>query len=91
MICNNNAYFSESIVLGEIIDTTGCGNCSTAAALAGFCEGYEPEKIARMGNIAAAYNLLQYGPYPYVVKIRDEALKRLHASPGGECREVGRQ
>ncbi|MDR2816548.1 MAG: PfkB family carbohydrate kinase [Proteiniphilum sp.] len=78
MICNNNAFFSGSIALGNVIDTTGCGNCSTAAALVGFCEHYEPGKIATMGNIAAAYNLLQYGPYPRILNIRDEAFKRLN-------------
>jgi sugar/nucleoside kinase (ribokinase family) len=80
MICNNNAYFSESIVVGEVIDTTGCGNCSTAAALVGFCEGYEPAKIAKMGNIAAAYNLLQYGPYPRVLDKRNEAFEKANTS-----------
>jgi hypothetical protein len=78
MICNNNAYFSESIALGKVIDTTGCGNCSTSAALVGFCENYEPGKIAKMGNIAAAYNLLQYGPYPNILSMRGEAFKRLN-------------
>ncbi|MDR2008853.1 MAG: PfkB family carbohydrate kinase [Bacteroidales bacterium] len=77
MICNNNAYFSESINLGEVVDTTGCGNCSTAAALYGYCEGYNPERIALIGNISAGYNLLQYGPFPNVVSKRNEAYKFL--------------
>lgn len=77
MIRDGKSYFSESAVLGEVIDTTGCGNCSTSAALAGFCRDYAPEKIAKMGNITAAYNLLQYGPYPNVVQVRDKALKLL--------------
>jgi len=77
MICNNNAYFSESLNFGEVIDTTGCGNCSTAAALYGYCEGFKPEKIALIGNITAGYNLLQYGPYPDIISKRNEALMLL--------------
>jgi len=77
MICNNNAHFSESVNLGEVIDTTGCGNCSTAAALYGYCEGYKPDKIALIGNIAAGYNLLQYGPYPDIISKRNEAIEIL--------------
>jgi sugar/nucleoside kinase (ribokinase family) len=80
MICNKNVYFSEGIIVDNIIDTTGCGNCSTAAALVGFCEEYDPQKIARMGNIAAAYNLLQYGPYPNVLRKRNEAFEKLNLS-----------
>ena len=56
----------------RVVDPTGCGNVSTAAALYGWCEGYEPKKIARLANISAAYNLLQYGPCPKV----DAAMRR---------------
>jgi sugar/nucleoside kinase (ribokinase family) len=79
MICGGEASFSASVNLGNVVDTTGCGNCSTAAALYGYCEGYAPEKTAFMGNIAAAYNLLQYGPYPHVINARKKAVKLLEA------------
>lgn len=78
MVCNNNAYFSKSMTLGAIVDTTGCGNCSTAAALYAYCEGYHPEKVSLAGNIAAAYNLLQYGPYPNILKARQAAKELLN-------------
>lgn len=77
MICDGKAYFANSVNLGKIADSTGCGNCSTAAALYGFCEGYTPEKIAMMGNIAAGYNILQYGPFPDVIAARENAIKLL--------------
>lgn len=63
MIIDGKAHFAKSLLVGEIVDSTGCGNCSTAAAMYAFCEGYEEQQIAVMANIAAAYNLLQRGPY----------------------------
>jgi len=78
MLSGQDAWFAESITLGEVIDTTGCGNCSTAAALYAFCEKMRPAEIAAVGNISAAYNLLQYGPYPKVTKqIRLDAKTKL--------------
>jgi sugar/nucleoside kinase (ribokinase family) len=64
MIMDGKATFSPSLTVGEIVDPTGCGNASTAAALYGCCEGLAPDVTARLANISAAYNLLQYGPYP---------------------------
>ncbi|MGI5887981.1 MAG: carbohydrate kinase family protein [Oscillospiraceae bacterium] len=48
------------------VDPTGCGNSSTAAAMWAFCEGYSERMIAAIGNAVAAYNCMQYGPYPSV-------------------------
>ncbi|MEA5050763.1 MAG: PfkB family carbohydrate kinase [Oscillospiraceae bacterium] len=57
------------------IDPTGCGNCSTAAALYAFAEGYAAADIAAMAAVAAGYNVLQYGPYPrFDAQTRAEAL-----------------
>ncbi|CEG26380.1 PfkB family carbohydrate kinase [Bacillus sp. B-jedd] len=76
MISDGQAYFAPSITIGDIVDATGCGNCSTAAALYAYCEGFQPEKIAAMANVAAAYNLVQYGPYPVITnETRTEALQ----------------
>lgn len=62
----------------EEIDPTGCGNCSTAAALYGFVEGYAPDMVAAISNVAASYNVMQYGPYTtFDEKVRKEAL--IHA------------
>lgn len=68
MIAEGKAEFAHSLTVGEIVDPTGCGNCSTAAAMYGWCEGNSLYKTAMMANISAAYNLLQYGPYPAITK-----------------------
>lgn len=78
MIAGGEAEFADSVLAGEIVDPTGCGNCSTAAAMYAWCEGCGLRDTARMANIAAAYNLLQYGPYPLLdEKVREEAVKLL--------------
>lgn len=46
------------------IDPTGCGNSSTAAAMWAYCEGFDLLKSCIVGNVIAAYNVRQYGPYP---------------------------
>lgn len=46
------------------VDPTGCGNSSTAAAMWAYCEGYDLLKTCIVGNVVAAYNVQQYGPYP---------------------------
>ena len=83
MIDKGLGTFVQSIDVGELVDTTGCGNASTAAALYGFCEGFEPGKIAAAANISAAYNLLQYGPYTrFSPEIREHAINLfLSATP----------
>ena len=68
MIDGKEAAFAKSLTVGEVIDPTGCGNCSTAAAMYAWCEGNSLYRTAMMANISAAYNLLQYGPYPAITK-----------------------
>ena len=67
MISNGDAVFCPSInpfpKLDET-DPTGCGNCSTGAALFAFAEGYSNARIAAYASVAAGYNVMQYGPYP---------------------------
>ena len=65
MVSGGEYAFAPSIDIGEFVDQTGCGNCSTAAAMYAYFEGYDNLMVAVMANIAAGYNLLQYGPYPY--------------------------
>ena len=43
-------------------DVSSVSYTHLAAALYGWCEGYTLQKTARLANISAAYNLLQYGP-----------------------------
>ena len=78
MIAQGKAEFAKSLTIGEIVDPTGCGNCSTAAAMYGWCEGNSLYETAMIANISAAYNLLQYGPYPEITeKVRVQARQLL--------------
>lgn len=77
-LCDNKSHFAASVTVGDVEDPTGCGNCSTAAAMYGYCEGKAPGEAAMIGNISAAYNLLQYGPYPkFTADTREQALELL--------------
>ena len=62
-ICHEGIFFSPSVLIGPVVDPTGCGNASTAAALYAFAEKYDPAKIPAIANISAAFTILQYGPY----------------------------
>ncbi len=53
------------------IDVTGCGNCSTAAALYGASQGMPAEDIVLCANIAAGLCAQYEGPAP-IKKARDE-------------------
>lgn len=48
----------------KVVDVTGCGNASTAAACYAWCEGYDQTMTGIMANVASMYNLLQFGPFP---------------------------
>lgn len=61
----NTATFVPAVDIGRPVDPTGCGNCSTGSAMYAYTEGFDPIMTAVMANIAAAYNVLQYGPYPH--------------------------
>ena len=50
--------------LGPSKDPTGCGNCSTGAAMYAWLEGKDPLMTAIMANISSGYNAAQYGVYP---------------------------
>ena len=68
--------FVKSIKNGKVVDVTGCGNSSTAAAMYSFCEDYDLLSIGLYANIAASYVYQQYGPYPlYNKETRDNAEK----------------
>lgn len=71
----NTGWFVPSVNLAPPVDPTGCGNCSTGCAMFAYTEGYDPIMTAIMANIAAAYNVMQYGPYPhYTAETRQQAL-----------------
>lgn len=60
------SVFAPSVGTADSVDPTGCGNCSTAAAMIGLAEGLSLEKTAAMANLAAAYCAKQNGPWPVV-------------------------
>ena len=72
MIQDGKAWFMPSYESEESIDSTGCGNCSTAASLYGYCEGFEPLRTAAYANVAAGVNARQFGPYP----VYDDLIKK---------------
>ncbi|MDD6346845.1 MAG: PfkB family carbohydrate kinase [Lachnospiraceae bacterium] len=71
MVQDGRAWFAPSVGVGESVDATGCGNCSTGASLYGFCEGRHPLMTAILANLAAGVNASHFGPYPlYTEELR---------------------
>ncbi len=63
-VTRSNAWFCPAVDIAPYVDQTGCGNCSTGAAMYARVAGYEPAMVVTMANIASGYNCAQYGPYP---------------------------
>ncbi len=75
MILDGKAWFAPRVSFGEGVDATGCGNCSTAAALYCFAEGIDPLMSVIMSNIAAGINAAAPGPFDrYTPELRDRCL-----------------
>lgn len=64
LITAESAVFAPPVAVEESVDPTGCGNCSTAAALIGFAEGLPAFDTVMMANISAGFNARQVGPWP---------------------------
>jgi sugar/nucleoside kinase (ribokinase family) len=64
-----NAVFCPSIDIAESVDPTGCGNCSTGAAMYAHLEGYSPAEVVAIANISAGFNAAQFGPYPLFTEV----------------------
>ena len=80
LVTQNHAWFCPSIDVGPYVDQTGCGNCSTGAAMYGWCAGYDPETVLVMANVAAGYNCLQWGVIPvFTPQMREEAWAAVRA------------
>lgn len=62
-IQDGKAWYAPLIDFGKSVDATGCGNCSTAAAMYGFAEGLHPLMTAIKANIASGVNAAQFGPF----------------------------
>ncbi len=75
LIIGGKIHFVPSVKHHKELDPTGCGNCSTAAAMYAFCEGYDPYTVAIYANIAASYNIRQNGVIPkFTPQMRAEAV-----------------
>ncbi len=77
-IQNGQAWFAPSYGVETSVDPTGCGNCSTAAALYGFAEGFHPLKTALAAGLAAGLNAQQFGPFPkFTADIKQDLLDQV--------------
>ena len=76
-ITQNGVWFCPSIVPhGMAVDPSGCGNCSTAAAMYGFAAGMDMPSVIAGACVAAGYNAMQYGVWPLITDdIREEAAR----------------
>lgn len=61
-LADGRAHFSPSAAAERVVDATGCGNASTAGALAALALGEPPERVAELGNLSAAVVIASYGP-----------------------------
>ena len=75
VITGNNAYFVPVVHIGESVDPTGCGNCSTATAMAGWIEtDGNPLMSGILAGVSAGYNACQAGPWPlYTEEVEQHA------------------
>ena len=48
----------------EVVDTTGAGDQYAAGFMFGLARGYELERCARLGHLAACEVIGHYGPRP---------------------------
>lgn len=69
------AVFCPSIDITPSVDPTGCGNCSTGAAMYAHLAGYSLKEVAIMANISAGYNAAQLGPF---MEFTDEVMQAAH-------------
>ncbi|MBQ8995146.1 MAG: carbohydrate kinase family protein [Oscillospiraceae bacterium] len=73
VVIGNTAYFVPVVHILPSADPTGCGNCSTGAAMAAWCEtDGNPLMTGVMAGISAGFNASQAGPWPLYTE-EDEA------------------
>lgn len=76
VITPKEAVFVPLIDITESVDPMGCGNNSTATAMAAWCEtDGNPLMTGIMAAISAGFNAAQSGPWPLYTK-EDELLAR---------------
>ncbi len=66
VITPEEVWFCPSVDAGgPSVDPSGCGNCSTAAAMYAWTAGFDPAQTAAMACISSGYNAAQYGVWPH--------------------------
>jgi adenosine kinase len=60
-----------AVKAGRIVDPTGAGDAYRAGLLKGFAEGRHIETSARMGSVAAAYAVENYGTQEHSFSVED--------------------
>jgi sugar/nucleoside kinase (ribokinase family) len=91
IIMQGRVVRGPGIGIANTVDPTGCGNCSTTAALYGYAEGLEPLEIVAGAGVAAAYNAMQPGPYPaFTPAVRAKIQKETKTLAARLLREYGR-
>ena len=76
---NGEAVHLPAILSPDAADPTGCGNCSTAAALYARCEGHSAAETVALANAAASLCAMQRGPSP-IAKLRANGTARAMAN-----------
>ncbi|MBR2671622.1 MAG: carbohydrate kinase family protein [Oscillospiraceae bacterium] len=78
-ITKDEVWFCPSVDhAGKSVDPSGCGNCSTAAAMHAWVEGRTVPEIIAEANISAGFNAAVYGVWPHITdadRIRAEELR----------------
>lgn len=78
VVTAKEAVFVPSIDIRGSLDPMGCGNCSTAAAMAAWCETDQDLLMTGiMAAISAGFNAAQSGPWPVYTEQDEEKAMRL--------------
>ncbi len=77
VIQDKKSYFVPSLAHLGVVDPTGCGNCSTGGFAYGYGEGNDPIRCAAYANVAASFNVAQYGVHLQFTKEKMEEAKAL--------------
>ncbi len=73
---NERHYIEAFSIGGEVVDTTGCGNAATSAAMLSICEGDDLLLAGIKATISAAFTYSQIGPIPiFSDEIRKKACR----------------
>lgn len=70
----DETLFAPSYQKYSLVDVTGCGNSSTAAAFYAWCEGMDIYEIAACANVTAGHNLRFVGAMELSAELRTQAL-----------------